>query len=67
MRFTLLKPSSICSFCGFERREGDAHLVYFDPMPSCDPSRMGLPTFGCGIVVEVQHPQRLGIITGDMA
>lgn len=55
---------TICPFCGFERREGDAHLVYFDPMPSATPG--GLPTFGCGIAVVCHTPQRLAVISSSL-
>ena len=53
-------PTLICPFCGFDRREGDAHMVWFDPMPNRPDA---LPKWGCGITEEVQQPQQLAIIS----
>lgn len=54
---------SLCPHCGFERREGDAHMVYFDPPPSASPST--LPTWGCGISIECRSPNRLALMSSE--
>lgn len=60
---------TVCAFCGFERKAGDVHQVWFDGMPITDPAkahdRRHLPSFGCGIAMETHNPRPLGIITSD--
>lgn len=59
--FAPYMPSPACPLCGFDRRTGDAHMVWFDA--NCPNI---LPTWGCGIVMEVQYPQRFTIISSDI-